>query len=43
MKNFADYILFMDKGQIVEQGLAECLENPKTELLKKFVEGKYRR
>ena len=39
LKNFADYILFMDKGQIVEQGLAECLENPKTELLKKFVEG----
>ena len=39
LKNFADYILFMDKGQIVEQGIAECLENPKTELLKKFVEG----
>lgn len=39
LKNFADYILFMDKGQIVEQGPVECLENPKTELLKKFVEG----
>ena len=39
LKNFADYILFMDKGQIVEQGPVECLANPKTELLKKFVEG----
>lgn len=39
LKNFADYILFMDKGKIVEKGSVDCLNDPQTELLKKFVEG----
>lgn len=39
LKNFADYILFMDKGKIVEKGPVECLDAPQTDLLKKFVEG----
>lgn len=39
LKNFADYILFMDKGKIVEQGPVECLEHPHTEQLRNFVEG----
>ena len=39
LENFADYILFMDQGKIAEKGPVECLENPQTKLLKKFVKG----
>ncbi len=39
LKSFADHILFMDRGRIVEQGPVECLEAPGTELLRKFTEG----
>lgn len=37
LRNFADYIIFMDEGKIVEHGTIECLNNPKTEQLKKFL------
>ena len=39
LRNFADYILFMDKGKIVEKGPVDCLEAPQTPLLKKFIKG----
>lgn len=39
LRNFADYILFMDKGKIVEKGPVDCLEAPKTPLLTKFIKG----
>ena len=39
LKNFADYILFMDQGKIVEKGSVECLDAPQMERLKNFVEG----
>ncbi|MGI6006532.1 MAG: amino acid ABC transporter ATP-binding protein [Ruminococcus sp.] len=39
LRNFADYILFMESGQVVEAGPAVCLDAPKTELLKIFVKG----
>lgn len=37
-KDFADYIIFMKDGQIVEQGLPDILDNPKTEALQLFME-----
>lgn len=39
LQNFADYILFMDQGKIVEKGPVGCLDDPQTGLLKRFVEG----
>ena len=39
LKNFADYILFMDQGKIVEKGSVACLDAPQTERLKNFVKG----
>lgn len=37
LKKTADYFIFMNEGIVVESGNIERLENPKTELLKKFV------
>jgi ABC-type arginine transport system ATPase subunit len=37
LKKFADYFIFMDKGQIIEHGVIENLEIPQTEKLKKFM------
>jgi len=37
VRNFADYIVFMDQGEIVEEGPVEILNNPKTGILKSFV------
>ena len=38
LRKFADYFIFMDKGQIVEQGLIDKLEHCETQKLKKFIE-----
>ena len=37
LKSFADYIIFIDKGRIVEHGTVECLDKPNTPQLKAFV------
>lgn len=36
-KQVADYVVFMDEGQIVEHGSPEILENPQSEKLKFFL------
>lgn len=36
-ERFADIIIFMDKGKIVEFGTNEILKNPKSETLKQFL------
>ncbi len=41
VKDFADYVIYMDKGKIVEHGKPTILTNPKTEELKEFM-GKVR-
>jgi polar amino acid transport system ATP-binding protein len=35
--DFADYVIFMDNGQIIEQGPPSMLDNPKTEEFKAFM------
>ncbi|MDD2574988.1 MAG: ATP-binding cassette domain-containing protein [Acholeplasmataceae bacterium] len=37
VRDFADYVLFMDQGKIVEHGLPTILNNPKTSELKAFM------
>ncbi len=37
VKDFADYVIFMDKGEIVEQGKPEILDHPKTVELQEFM------
>jgi ABC-type polar amino acid transport system ATPase subunit len=37
VKDFADYVIFMDKGEIVEQGSPSILDNPKTSALQEFM------
>lgn len=37
LRNFADHIIFLDKGKIVEEGPISCLWHPQTELLRNFV------
>lgn len=37
LKQFADYIIFMDKGQIIEHGNINVLEHPTTDMLRKFL------
>ncbi|SHH98274.1 ATP-binding cassette domain-containing protein [Clostridium grantii] len=37
LKKFADYFIFMDKGEIIEFGSMDCLNNPESEKLKKFM------
>ncbi len=37
-RDFADYIIFMYEGKIIEQGLPSILDNPQTRELKEFME-----
>lgn len=37
VKDFADYVIFMDQGKIAEQGLPTILDHPKSEALKSFM------
>lgn len=37
VRDFADYVLFMDKGLIVEHGSPDILSNPKSKELKEFM------
>lgn len=38
VKDFADYVIFMDKGEIVEMGLPSILDNPQSEALRAFMQ-----
>ncbi|MCF7925775.1 MAG: ATP-binding cassette domain-containing protein [Candidatus Izimaplasma sp.] len=38
VQDFADYVIFMDQGKIVEQGKPSILQKPKTEELKSFMD-----
>jgi len=37
VKDFADYVIFMENGQIIEQGEPDILEHPKTKALSDFM------
>jgi len=37
VKDFADYVIFMDQGNIVEHGVPSILDNPSSEELKQFM------
>jgi ABC-type polar amino acid transport system ATPase subunit len=37
VRDFADYVIFMDQGQIVEHGPVRILENPETNALKNYM------
>jgi len=37
VKDFADYVIYMDQGKIIEQGPPSILDNPKHESLKEFM------
>lgn len=37
VRDFADYVLFMHEGEILEQGLPNILDNPKTDELRIFM------
>lgn len=37
LRNFADYVIFMDEGQIIEHGDITHIDNPLTEKLKQFL------
>jgi polar amino acid transport system ATP-binding protein len=37
VKEFADYVIFMDKGLIVEHGPPSILTSPATEALKRYI------
>ncbi|MCR3905562.1 MAG: ATP-binding cassette domain-containing protein [Tenericutes bacterium] len=38
VRDFADYVIFMDQGKIAEKGLPSILDNPKSEALKSFMQ-----
>ena len=38
VRDFADYVIFMQDGHIVEQGVPSMLDNPQTQELKDFME-----
>lgn len=38
VKDFADYVVFMDDGRIVEHGLPSILDSPSGDTLKAFME-----
>jgi len=38
VKDFADYVIYMDKGEIAEMGTPDILDYPKSESLKAFME-----
>ncbi|WP_058486200.1 amino acid ABC transporter ATP-binding protein [Defluviitalea phaphyphila] len=42
VRKFADYIIFMDEGKIVEQGTPNILDNPQTKRLQLFLENEGR-
>lgn len=37
VRDFADYVIFMDQGEIIEQGLPEILDHPKHPAFKEFM------
>jgi ABC-type polar amino acid transport system ATPase subunit len=37
VRDFADYVIFMDQGQILEHGPVSILENPHTDELKNYM------
>jgi len=37
VKSFADYVIFIDEGKIIEHGEVEILSNPATDKLKAFM------
>jgi polar amino acid transport system ATP-binding protein len=37
VKDFADYVIYMDQGEIIEQGPPSILDNPKHESFKEFM------
>lgn len=37
VKNFADYVIFIDEGRIIEHGEVQILDNPATDKLKAFM------
>ena len=37
VRDFADYVIFMDQGEIIEQGLPEILDHPQHEAFKEFM------
>ena len=36
-KEVGDWIIYMDKGQVIEAGPSDIIENPKTDRMKKFL------
>lgn len=42
VRQFAEYIIFIDEGKIVEQGTPNILDNPKTERLQFFLQNERR-
>jgi ABC-type polar amino acid transport system ATPase subunit len=38
VKDFADYVIYMDKGEIVEMGSPDILSHPKSDALKAFMQ-----
>lgn len=38
VKDFADYVIYMDKGEIAEMGTPDILDHPKSESLKAFMQ-----
>ena len=41
VKSFADYILFLDQGKIIEKGSVSILDHPQTEKLNSFLKNVY--
>jgi polar amino acid transport system ATP-binding protein len=41
VKDFADYVIFMDKGKIIEHGKPSILTNPQTEELQRYISYTY--
>lgn len=39
LKKFADYVIYMERGKIIEHGEVELLSDPKTKELKNFLRG----
>jgi polar amino acid transport system ATP-binding protein len=37
VKDFADYVIYMDKGEIMEMGTPDILDHPKSESLQAFM------
>ena len=37
-RQVSDYVVFLDEGEIIEQGSTQILDNPKTDMLKNFLD-----